>query len=162
MTTSSKNGDAMNCYERVLLLFALAMFGGCGPELEELDMSVTVEGESVSVSWDGRPVHQFDVFLMEGNDGTGVWGVSTAEDPFSAPRHDPTIVPTLRYGQPVDNAFVRYGPEVLVRGATYQVQINVLGWEETCEEEGVDLDPAAFEDPSSDCVIAIGRENFTF
>jgi hypothetical protein len=153
---TSASGVALQLWQVVLALTCCALLMACkGTDAEDLEVAVTVDGDTVTVSWDGSPVHTVDFFLMVPQGGTGVWGVSVYEASNPQPRREPEIVPPIRYGEDVDNAFVLYGPEPLLRGRTYEVQLFVLGWTEMCDAEGATDDDSA-------CFIAHGRASFTF
>jgi hypothetical protein len=100
---------------------------GCGSGIENIGLEVTVEGDRVTIDWDGRPVHNVEV----ANPSEGYrtyWWVSVADVPVSAmpPRNtEPAIVPPIGYGEPVENAFPTTA-QPLVRGNTYDVSVDVL------------------------------------
>lgn len=128
-----------------------------GGGADQLEIFIQLEGDQLMIDWeDGRAVHSVTVVPRTGSDaGSIVWQVSVFEG-SSIPDTAPTILPPLRYGQPVDPAFTVAGPRELFNAVSYEVIIDEFGWGERCEEIGI---PVATAD--TQCSLGTGRTQFS-
>jgi hypothetical protein len=137
---------------------------GCGGGADDIQLEVIRDGDRVTFDWDGRAVHEVAVSEEPDPPQTawkGVWRASYSEENRdTAPRAEPTVVPPIHYGEPVDGAFSSE-PIPLVPGKTYNVEVLVYGWKETCDERGI----TDADDPPTEgiaCNIAFGRVKLTY
>jgi hypothetical protein len=146
----------MRWHAPLLALVALAFISGCsdgGPD--ELVITVQIDGDVVTIDWeDPRPVHQLTLSPPEG--GSFTWLISVWEVQ-SIPNTPPAIVPPVVYGSVVDGTFTQVGPDPLVKGASYRIDVSQSGWGDTCNEQGIPVDTA-----TSACDIGYGRLIFTY
>jgi hypothetical protein len=140
----------------LLALVVLAFTSACSNGgRDELEMTVQIDGDVVTIGWeDPRPVHE--LYLGPPGGGERVWYISVWED-RSIPNTLPAIVPSVVYGSVVDGTFTRAGPDPLVKGTSYLIQISQSGWGESCNEQGIPVETA-----TSKCDLGYGTLIFTF
>jgi hypothetical protein len=133
-------------------------WGCAGSENVDLEITVQIDGDVVTISWeDPRAVHEVVVYPTTGpTSGNTVWRVTAGGDDILRPNTTPTVTPPLEYGQEVEGAFI-IGPDALVQGIRYRVLVAQKAWGESCREAGI---PVATDDTS--CSLADGFTEFTF
>jgi hypothetical protein len=141
-----------------LALVALAFTSACSDGgLDELEITVQIDGDVVTIRWeDPRPVHELQINPSGPGSFTFVWYISVWEGQH-IPNTPPAIVPPVVYGADVDGTSTLAGPDVLVEGTTYDIQVRQAAWGDSCNEQGIPVETA-----TSECFIGVGRSTFTF
>jgi hypothetical protein len=127
---------------------------------EELEVTIAVAGDVVTIDASGSTVHVVRVStLVEGGSFRSVWVISADEDGSPSQRRvGATIALPVQYGEVVDQVFTVIEPAALVQGTEYKVGVAKWGWAEECEAIGIDTEGY----PDARCDLASGETLFTY